>query len=1175
MNDKLLSKLTKRDILKLPGFTNINAPLAELRIQLRNRLIPMNINKRGVRVNDYIRSFKKDDNELFNKIKNDKINKQHDKLQHNQYKQSIKDRARVERSLFNIPVDYYTTTKTESRQLYEKRIKEVSNKTNYKKYMKENMNNVINRISFDVVIGDDEDKRLAFCESLRQCYKLTTKKRPVVKAHSLDGTHKYFTLSDKRNTDYTIGHIAGTIELTTYASDEGDTYNGSFIPIQYELLFLNKSKNGKKTSFSITKQDTNTKKTYEEEIEIDDDFRELKEGSFFPYINLSNIDLSDFQIYNSINKDNYKDNCFVYACIKSGVFDESEINHLRFIVKTRSIPNDKIYEVAKLFDCHFIVKRYEDSYKNEQIKIDTRKKSWAKKFNRTVELLLFKNHYMIYKNIPTTTFYIEHQNELDNKYVNMPIEKRMLIRCLDNGSPRYANNGTSPMIIFRKMFEHHLFKEIKACELNILSTTEFTNHINDYTDLDYDEKICCKLVKKEKPKEKQWTQIYYSDYETDVTVSPHKPYLNCTVWRDKEKIHCVSFTGNNISEELLDFLQDGSLTYFHNLKYDGCFFINTVGWRVKILERTGTILQIVLTKNISKKKTKTLTFRNSYSFISAPLCSFADMFQLNVHKEVMAYKLYTEHNINRCNVSALEFQLQYYAENKDNKSLKEISLDWKQLIENAKIANAYNDLTIDIMQYAKFYCKKDCIVLMKGMEKFNDDLMEVFKQMRINIGCVHNFISISSIGYQFAKMYGCFDECYELSGKPQNFIQRCVCGGRTMCANNEKQYIEGRIQDFDAVSLYPSAMSIMDGVPKGKPKIIPSNILTEDLLKFNQFFAEINITSIKCKSDFEYKFGQVFVKNDNGSKIFNNEPVNSFYIDKVAFEDLMEFYDFDYEFVRGYYFDEGFNNKINSFIKRLFNLRLKYKKEKNPLQSTIKLLLNSIYGKSILKAIPTETKCISKNKIYNYIWRNYNFISNINESDDINNVYVKRIKPILNHYNLPQFGASVLSWSKRLMNRVISSAEQNGINIFYQDTDSIHIMENDVQRIADIYKRKYGKELIGERMGQFHNDFDSFPGAVGEVYSRKLIALGKKSYLDILVDEKGNEGYHIRMKSIPKQCILNYSKHHNITVVELYEKLYNGEEITFNLLDGCNCFRKNKSYQQINLPLFNRTMKFI
>ena len=111
-------------------------------------------------------------------------------------------------------------------------------------------------------------------------------------------------------------------------------------------------------------------------------------------------------------------------------------------------------------------------------------------------------------------------------------------------------------------------------------------------------------------------------------------------------------------------------------------------------------------------------------------------------------------------------------------------------------------------------------------------------------------------------------------------------------------------------------------------------------------------------------------------------------------------------------------------------------------------------------------------------------------------------------------------------------------------------------------------------MTQFHNDFDGFTGSVGKIYSRKLIALGKKSYLDILVDEEGNEGYHIRLKGIPKQVILNKCRRLNISVEELYMKLLNGEEIEFDLLDGTNCFRKNKMYKQTNMESFKRKVQF-
>ena len=138
----------------------------------------------------------------------------------------------------------------------------------------------------------------------------------------------------------------------------------------------------------------------------------------------------------------------------------------------------------------------------------------------------------------------------------------------------------------------------------------------------------------------------------------------------------------------------------------------------------------------------------------------------------------------------------------------------------------------------------------------------------------------------------------------------------------------------------------------------------------------------------------------------------------------------------------------------------------------------------------------------------------------------------------------------------------------------LHLKECDVTILANIYKSKYGRELIGKQMTQFHCDFDSFPGAVGAIHSRKLIALGKKSYLDILVDENGNEGYHIRMKGVPKQCVLNKCKRMNISVEELYERMYNGEIITFDLTDGTNCFRKTKYFQQITLPQFMRTVKF-
>ena len=101
-------------------------------------------------------------------------------------------------------------------------------------------------------------------------------------------------------------------------------------------------------------------------------------------------------------------------------------------------------------------------------------------------------------------------------------------------------------------------------------------------------------------------------------------------------------------------------------------------------------------------------------------------------------------------------------------------------------------------------------------------------------------------------------------------------------------------------------------------------------------------------------------------------------------------------------------------------------------------------------------------------------------------------------------------------------AEDNNIFMTYTDTDSIHMDDADIKKLSDLFKEKYQRELIGNKLGQFHCDFDFKCDAGILPVAVESYFLGKKSYIDkikIIKDKKIDYKYHIRLKGIPNKCI--------------------------------------------------------
>jgi hypothetical protein len=261
---------------------------------------------------------------------------------------------------------------------------------------------------------------------------------------------------------------------------------------------------------------------------------------------------------------------------------------------------------------------------------------------------------------------------------------------------------------------------------------------------------------------------------------------------------------------------------------------------------------------------------------------------------------------------------------------------------------------------------------------------------------------------------------------------RSIVGGRCMMKDNEQQHIEDSlIADLDAVSLYPSAMMAMPGFPIGVPKIWTNHLNLDNV---DWFIGEVRILTVG--KNLHFPLGSFVGEDDSVRHFTNNLEDRIICLDKRALNDLTEFQNVTYKIIRGYYWDEGFNNGIQDIVKNLFNYRLAAKREHNPIQVVYKLLLNALYGKLIERFHYHKHSMMTPKQADVFISRHHNHLNitaHIIEADNFHeydSVDIEYDDDEDNHFNYPHCGGMVLSYSKHLMNRVMCLAESLNIEIY-------------------------------------------------------------------------------------------------------------------------------------------------
>ena len=243
------------------------------------------------------------------------------------------------------------------------------------------------------------------------------------------------------------------------------------------------------------------------------EFIDFKKGkritaAFFPYYNISDIDLSSYGIYhkdewangpkdlrdaNSVCNPKGKvpkplnpESCLITAFRSSGILDENEMNLLTSFIKTKSVPREELKNIAETFKTHIICKvHYDEKTSTREFGKEYERLSEPDDLcrgpeperlrERKIKLHILGNHYILDKDVNVTPFYIKHYEQInsDVRFKNHP-RKHMLKRFDDNkhGSYEFDKKPCNIIKVIKTMIDNKLLIPMTNNEIRIQKFSE-------------------------------------------------------------------------------------------------------------------------------------------------------------------------------------------------------------------------------------------------------------------------------------------------------------------------------------------------------------------------------------------------------------------------------------------------------------------------------------------------------------------------------------------------------------------------------------------------------------------------------------------------------------------------------------------------------------------------------
>jgi len=770
---------------------------------------------------------------------------------------------------------------------------------------------------------------------------------------------------------------------------------------------------------------------------------------------------------------------------------------------------------------------------------------------------LFRGHFFLTKN---------HFPEDDNGY---PVDLRGLISSgalgttrhneVGRGSAdfrwrsRYRTPSISTFALLRKLASAGYLRTIPhviSIGLGLARVEQGLKQTNPFIDELFIPTPQSEPLKQSKSKGgHNYTMVWYSDFETLVgKYDKHIPYLACAVPRGGGQRVAVCNPGNIKLAERGSPIEIGKLLltkivrrhisehpdvkpkillYFHNLRYDANFLYGCLkGTRSiesggRMYELSGQFEMVYF----GKKVVAHITVHDTWAFIQSALSKFPEMFKIDGGKwEDVPYAVFTVDRMRRLSVPSGELkrvELKHFA---------------AKYIQNG---------LVNLYRYSTDYCEQDCRVLQQGFDQFREASMELGLD-------IDNHLTAASLAKAYIIKEGALDNVNPLTGTARAYTQLTVVGGRVCIRGNKPLFYESTkpeddLVDLDAVSLYPSAMCSMRGFPIGDPIKFEGAPPAGDTF----YIATVRLSALPIELHFstlskETKDGREWGK---GSVKLGDIMV----LNKLQIESAQRHQDAEFEYIGGLTWPEGYSSTICDVIKRLFEWRLRLKKEGNPLELTVKLIMNATYGKLIERPhdsrivwfSATEEEALKKAA---EAGSGYVYLEQVEIRPDAKypRWKLKYNVPQFNHANYAHCGGQVLAASKEIMYQVTTPLDDV---MCYTDTDSTIIPKHALQRLPTT--------LIGKNMGQFHTDLkwkyeENYAGHTAEPTAKVGLFLAKKTYALELhnIAIPGETQTHLRAKGIPNKTLLGTARRANLSPMDLFKKIRD-DGVDFNLiLDG-------------------------